>query len=143
MKLEFKLKKKKSKRVGRGISAGGGKTAGRGTKGQKSRSGFKRKKGFEGGQNPLARRIPKSRGFKSLRRKEIVSLNISDLNNFKEGETITPSKLKEKGIISKIAPIKILGNGELKKRLKVEANFFSKKASTLIKKAGGEVKEIK
>ncbi len=138
MKLEFKTKFKKRKRVGRGISAGGGKTAGRGTKGQKSRSGFKRKRGFEGGQMPLKQRLPKKRGFKKFKKIKPQVLNVSDLNTFKDGEVVNSAKLREKGIIRKEGPIKILGKGELKKKLKVEAEFLSNKAKDLIKKAGGE-----
>jgi len=139
MKLDFKTKFKKRKRVGRGISAGGGKTAGRGTKGQKSRSGFKRKRGFEGGQMPLKQRLPKKRGFTKFRQVKFQVVNLSNLNAFKDGELVTPLKLREKGIITKKGPVKILGKGELKKKLKVEVDFLSAKAKDLIKKAGGEI----
>lgn len=143
MRIKFNTKSKKKKRAGRGISAGRGKTAGRGTKGQKSRSGYRTKRGFEGGQNPLTQRIPKKRGFKGLEKAEVSVLNISQLNKFKEGEVINFLKLKEKGLISKLGVIKILGGGELKKKLIIEADFFSKQAKNKIKKAGGEVREIK
>lgn len=144
MKLEFKTKRKKGKRVGRGISSGKGKTAGRGTKGQKSRAGFKAKRGFEGGQTPLKQRLPQKRGFKKLRSKNIAVLPVFLLNEFRDGETVTLSKLKEKGLISpKPSLVKILGEGELKKKLKVEVNFASKQAVEKIKKAGGGFKEIK
>jgi len=142
MKIEFKLRNKKKKRVGRGISAGGGKTAGRGTKGQKSRTGKKIRIGFEGGQNPLARRLPKKRGFKSTKEKNVV-LNVSDFNVFKEGTSVNINNLIEKKIINKIQPIKVLGTGKLDKKLKIEANFFSEQAKNKIKKAGGEAIEIK
>lgn len=142
MKLGFQIKNKKRKRVGRGISSGRGKTAGRGTKGQKSRTGFRNKRGFEGGQNPLVLRLPKKRGFKNFRKESYLAVNLADLNNFKDGETVNEIKLKEGGIISRIGPVKILGRGELKKKLTVEASSFSKKAEGAIKKAGGEAKKI-
>jgi len=144
MKLEkIKLKKKSKKRVGRGISGGQGKTAGRGTKGQKSRSGYKKKRGFEGGQNPLTQRLPKKKGFKSLNNIKYIVVNISIFNKFKDGESVDALKLKKEGLISSYnGPIKVLGSGELKKKVTVEANAFSKKAKEIIKKAGGEVIEI-
>lgn len=142
MKLDFKNKFKNKKRVGRGTASGSGKTAGRGTKGQKSRSGFKHKRGFEGGQNPLSQRIPKLKGFKSLGIKYNI-INVESLNIFKDGETVNYKNLKEKKIIIKKGPIKILGRGELKKKIIVEADAFSKKACEIIKKAGGEYKKLK
>lgn len=143
MKIEFKARNKKPKRVGRGISAGGGKTAGRGTKGQKSRTGKKIRRGFEGGQNPLIRRIPKLRGFKSMNKGDIYIINVSDLNKFKDGEIINAERLIKERLIPKLGQVKVLGNGDIEKKVTVEAEKFSKQAIEKIKKAGGNIKEIK
>lgn len=139
MKVEFNSGKKNKKRVGRGISAGQGKTAGRGTKGQKSRTGKKIKIGFEGGQNPLKHRIPKTRGFKSISRKTINVINVADLNEFKDGEKVTPEILFEKKIVKKADTIKILASGEINRKISVSGFTLSKQAEDKIKKAGGEV----
>ena len=125
------------KRVGRGTGSGTGKTAAKGHKGQKARSGSK-KNGFEGGQMPLARRLPK-RGFYNRFAKVYTVINVSDLNRFEDGETVTVELLKERRIISKIEKdgLKVLGNGELTKRVNVRAAKFTKTAEEAIKAAGG------
>ena len=130
------------KRVGRGSGSGIGKTAGYGHKGQKARSGSK-KNGFEGGQMPLARRLPK-RGFTNIWAKEYTIINISDLNGLENDTVVTAELLKELGMISKIEKdgLKVLGNGELTKKLNVKAAKFSKTADEAIKAAGGSVEVI-
>lgn len=130
---------KERKRVGRGPGSGGGGTAGRGHKGAKSRSGYSRKIGFEGGQMPLQRRVPKF-GFKNINRVEYKAINLSDLDKLAEArnlETITVADLRESGLVSKKALVKILGNGTLNRKLNVEADAFSKKAEEAITAAGG------
>ena len=123
-------------RVGRGTSAGNGKTAGRGQKGQKARG--KVRLGFEGGQMPLFRRMPK-RGFKNINRVEYVVVNIEKLNKFEDGTEVTPTLLVDSGIVKNEKDgIKILGNGELKKKLTVKANKFSSSAKSAIEAAGGQ-----
>ena len=129
-------------RLGRGQGSGNGKTAGKGNKGQKARSGGLRKLGFEGGQTPLARRLPK-RGFTNINRKEFAIINLSQLNNFNDGAEITPAVLKEMGLIKNAKDgIKVLGEGELEKKLTVKANKFSKSAIARIEKAGGTAEVI-
>ncbi|MGY3766309.1 50S ribosomal protein L15 [Vagococcus vulneris] len=129
-------------RVGRGSSSGNGKTSGRGQKGQKSRSGGKVRLGFEGGQTPLFRRLPK-RGFTNINRKEYAVINIDVLNRFEDGAEITPTILIEAGIIKDAkAGIKVLGNGELSKKLTVKAAKFSKSAQSAIEAAGGSIEVI-
>ena len=133
---------RKRKRVGRGPGSGHGKTAGRGEKGQKSRSGFSQRSGFEGGQMPLYRRIPK-RGFTNIFRKEFVALNVQDLNRFRSGSTVSPEVLVEQKIVKKVKNgLRILGQGELKKKLTVRAHHFSKSASQKIQQAGGSAEVI-
>lgn len=123
-------------RVGRGTSSGNGKTAGRGQKGQKARG--KVRLGFEGGQMPLFRRMPK-RGFKNINRVEYAVVNIEKLNTFEDGTEVTPALLVESGIVKNEKDgIKILGNGELKKKLTVKANKFSSSAKSAIEAAGGQ-----
>ncbi|HJH33878.1 MAG TPA: 50S ribosomal protein L15 [Ligilactobacillus aviarius] len=123
-------------RVGRGTSSGNGKTAGRGQKGQKARG--KVRLGFEGGQMPLFRRMPK-RGFKNINRVEYAVVNIEKLNKFEDGTEVTPTLLVESGIVKNEKDgIKILGNGELKKKLIVKANKFSASAKSAIEAAGGQ-----
>lgn len=123
-------------RKGRGHGSGNGKTAGYGHKGQKARSGAPRL-GFEGGQMPLYRRLPK-RGFKNRNSKEIIAINISLLNQFDDGAEVTVESLMECGIINNPKDgIKILGNGELTKKLNVKANAFSESAIEKIKALGG------
>ncbi|MDE7055451.1 MAG: 50S ribosomal protein L15 [Oscillospiraceae bacterium] len=130
------------KRKGRGAGTGNGKTAGRGHKGQKARSGGGVRVGFEGGQMPLARRIPK-RGFNNIFAKPLEIINLSALNAFDNGETVTAEKLLEKGILSKcVYGYKVLGNGKITKKLTVEASAFSKSAQEAIEAAGGKA-EVK
>ena len=129
-------------RVGRGPGSGNGKTAGKGHKGQKARSGGLGKLGFEGGQTPLARRLPK-RGFTNFNRKEYAIINLTQLNNFQDGSEVTPAILKEMGLVKNAKDgIKVLGEGELEKKLTVKANKFSKTAAARIEKAGGTVEVI-
>lgn len=137
--LNIKFKKKK-KRVGRGPGSGKGKTAGRGTKGQKARSGGRLRPGFEGGQTPLIQRIPKKRGFRSLRpRVEIV--NLRDLEKVKS-DVIDKEKLAAAGLINDPkSKVKILGIGEVKKKFIINVDLISKKATEKIIKAGGSIKE--
>ena len=135
-----------TKRLGRGNATGQGRTAGKGHKGQQSRSGAKKKLYFEGGQTPLARRLPKvgmGRGnFNHLRSKKMIQiLNLNHLSNLKE-KNITSDLLYEKGIINKNYPYKILANGAIDKSLNVSANMFSKKAIEKIENAGGTVNFI-
>ena len=130
------------KRVGRGTGSGMGKTSTMGHKGQKARSGSK-KNGFEGGQMPLARRLPK-RGFTNIFAKEYTIINVAELNRFEDGTVITAQMLKEAGVISKIEKdgLKVLGRGELTKRLDVKAAKFSETAQKAIEAAGGTVEVI-
>ncbi|MDE6933505.1 MAG: 50S ribosomal protein L15 [Oscillospiraceae bacterium] len=126
------------KRKGRGAGTGNGKTAGRGHKGQKARSGGGVRVGFEGGQMPLARRVPK-RGFNNIFAKPLEIINLSALNAFNDGETVTAQALLEKGILSKCTyGYKVLGNGKITKKLTVEASAFSKSAQEAIEAAGGK-----
>ena len=128
-------------RRGRGHGSGNGKTAGKGHKGQKARSGAPRI-GFEGGQMPLYRRIPK-RGFKNRNHKEIVAINLSVLDSFDDGATVDVEALIAKGIIKDPADgVKILGNGELTKKLNVKVNAFSESAKEKIEKLGGTAEVI-
>lgn len=132
---------KPKKLLGRGPSSGHGKTSTRGSKGQTSRAGRDFYAGFEGGQTPLIRRIPK-RGFTSRDKKEYQVVNLDDLNRIKE-PMITPVLLEEKGLIrNKDKLIKILGDGELKNPVTIQAHAFSKKASEEIKKKGGKIELI-
>ena len=135
--------KKDIKRLGRGSSSGTGKTSGRGENGQKKRSGGGVRVGFEGGQLPLYRRLPK-RGFSNaMFKKTYAVIDVADLNNFKEGTEVTPELLIEMGIIKKVlSGIKVLGNGELNKKLTVKADKFSKIAIEKIEKAGGKAEVI-
>ncbi|MCR1901071.1 50S ribosomal protein L15 [Ligilactobacillus apodemi] len=122
--------------VGRGTSSGNGKTAGRGQKGQKARS--KVRLGFEGGQMPLFRRMPK-RGFNNINRKEYAIVNLETLNKFEDGAEVTPALMVEAGIVKNEKDgIKVLGNGELNKKLTVKANKFSASAKAAIEAAGGQ-----
>ena len=128
-------------RRGRGHGSGNGKTAGKGHKGQKARSGAPRI-GFEGGQMPLYRRLPK-RGFKNRNTQEIVTINVSALEVFEDGATVTIDALKEVGIIKNPKDgVKILGNGELTKKLNVQANAFSASAVEKIEGLGGKAEVI-
>ena len=135
--------KKKGKRVGRGDASGHGSFAGRGVKGEKSRSGGGVRVGFRGGQLALIKSMPKLRGFKNLFRKEFEIINIGDLNNIKENTEVTPTFLKERGLIDSLKkPVKILGGGDLTHALNVSAHKFSKTAHDKIMAQGGIVKEI-
>ena len=128
-------------RVGRGIGSGKGKTCGRGQKGQKSRSGVA-VNGFEGGQMPIYRRLPK-RGFKNIFAKEYAEVNVSTLERFDDGATVDPVALVEAGILKNVQDgVRILGNGELTKKLTVRANGFTKTAESKITAAGGKVEVI-
>lgn len=128
-------------RKGRGHGSGNGKTAGKGTKGQKARSGAPRL-GFEGGQMPLFRRIPK-RGFKCINTKNIVAINIGDLERFEDGATVTVDTLLEVGVTKNARDgIKVLGNGDLTKKLTVQANAFSASAKEKIEALGGKAEVI-
>lgn len=133
----------RKKRVGRGQGSGLGKTAGRGMKGQKSRTGNMNFKGFEGGQMPLQRRLPKY-GFKNIFRVEYAVVNLDRLDAaFDDGASVTPETLHEKGVVSKKGQlIKILGRGELGKKLSIRAHRFSATAREAIEKAGGSVEVI-
>ena len=133
---------KTKKRVGRGTGSGLGKTSGKGHKGQIARGGSK-KNGFEGGQMPLARRLPK-RGFTNIFAKEYTIINISDLDRFENDTVVTAEMLKQLGIISKIEKdgLKVLGRGELTKKLTVKAAKFSDTAKAAIEAKGGSVEVI-
>ena len=130
---------KDRKRIGRGPGSGSGGTAGRGHKGAKSRSGYSRKIGFEGGQMPLQRRVPKF-GFNNINRVEYKAINLDALETLAEAknlEKITVADLRDAGLVSKKALVKILGNGRITRKLDVVADAFSKKAEEAIKAAGG------
>ncbi len=135
--------KRPRKRVGRGPGSGSGKTAGRGHKGQKSRSGFSRRYGFEGGQMPLVRRIPK-RGFTNIFRVEFQVVNLRDLERvFSDGDTVSPEALVEKGLArGGKRLIKVLADGDLTKKLIVQAHKFSGSARAGIEKAGGSCEVV-
>ncbi|MBR0410138.1 MAG: 50S ribosomal protein L15 [Eubacterium sp.] len=129
-------------RVGRGHGSGNGKTAGRGQKGQKSRSGGKIRVGFEGGQMPLYRRLPK-KGFKCRNSKQIIAINVSELDRFEADSVVTIETLAQAGLVkNSYDGVKILGNGELNKKLTVQVNAFSKSAAEKIEAAGGKAEVI-
>ena len=130
------------KRLGRGTGSGLGKTSGKGHKGAKARSGGGKGPGFEGGQIPLMRRIPK-RGFTNKFRTEYVAINVDRLEIFEDGQVVTPVELIEAGITKNILDgIKIMGNGDLTKKLTVQANKFTASAKEKIEAAGGKVEVI-
>ena len=130
------------KRLGRGTGSGLGKTSGKGHKGAKARSGGGKRPGFEGGQMPLTMRLPK-RGFTNKWRKEYVAINVDRLNIFEDGQVVTPVELIEMGITKNILDgIKIMGNGEITKKLTVKANKFTASAKEKIEAAGGKVEVI-
>lgn len=134
--------KKRRKRIGRGPGSGHGKTATKGHKGLLARSGGGKRPGFEGGQMPLIRRLPKF-GFTNPFRTEYAVVNIRSLENWTGGETVTPQAMVDAGLVKrKTLPIKILGHGELKKTLVVQAHKFSKSAEAKIQAAGGRVEVI-
>ena len=133
---------KNRKRLGRGTATGQGKTGGKGQGGQNSRSGGGVRPGFEGGQFPIYRRLPK-RGFTNIFAKKYTTVNIEDLNRFEDNVEITPEVLLENGVIKKLQDgVKILGNGELNKKLTVKAQKFSKSAIEKIEATGGKVEVI-
>ena len=130
-------------RVGRGTSSGNGKTSGKGHKGQKARSGYSRKAGFEGGQLPLYRRLPK-RGFSNSDFKiKYATINVSDLENFEDGTVVTPELLKECGILkNQLDGVKVLGDGEITKKLTVKAHKFSKTAISKLENSGSKIEVL-
>ena len=133
---------KEAFRKGRGHGSGNGKTGGRGHKGQKARSGGKVRIGFEGGQMPLARRLPK-RGFHNIFAKPLEAINVSVLDKFEDGAVVDAKALLEKGILSKCEyGVKILGNGSITKKLTVQASAFSASAKEKIEAAGGKVEVV-
>lgn len=135
--------KKAVKRIGRGPASGQGKTAGKGHKGQKARAGRGMRPGFEGGQMPLQRRIPK-RGFNNIFAKEIDAVNVSALDKaFEDGAVVDVNALIEKGLVKKaLDGVKILGNGEISKKLTVKVNAYSDSAKQKIEAAGGKAEVI-
>ena len=131
------------KRIGRGLGSGHGRTATKGTKGQKARSGHRMRPGFEGGQNPLTKRLPELRGFTNIFRVEYATVNVERLNRFEADSEVTPQALVDAGLIKSLRrPVKILGNGELEKRLTVKADRFTQPARSKIEAAGGTAEEI-
>jgi large subunit ribosomal protein L15 len=131
-----KGQKQKRQRIGQGMGSGRGKYSGRGAKGAKSISGYSKMRGFEGGQMPLHRRLPK-RGFTNIFRKEYAIVNVGVIENL-SGDTFTPESLVDAGVVKKLnAGLKILGNGELTRKITVKAHVFSKSALEKIQKAGG------
>lgn len=131
-----------TKRKGRGSGSGNGKTAGRGHKGQKARSGGGVRIGFEGGQMPLARRIPK-RGFNNIFAKPLTAINVSALNRFEDGSVVNLQSLLDSGVVTQCKyGVKVLGNGELTKKLTVQATAFSASAKEKIEAAGGKAEVI-
>ena len=129
-------------RKGRGLGSGNGKTAGKGHKGQNARSGGGVALGFEGGQLPLFRRLPK-RGFKNVNHINYATINVGDLNRFKDGTVVSPALLKENGLLTKeYDGLKVLGGGTLERKLTVQANAFSKSAEKAISDAGGKIEVI-
>ena len=135
---------KDKKRVGRGIGSGYGKTAGRGTKGQNARTGGGVRPGFEGGQNPLAKRLPKKRGFSAINRIEYQVVNVSALEKFKDGLVVDAAALAAAGLVKKAGErIKLLAGGEVTKKLTVKVTAASASAKAAIEKAGGTVEVVK
>lgn len=132
--------KKKKIRVGRGEGGRRGKTAGRGTKGLKARS--KLRPGFEGGQTPLAMRLPKLRGFTNPNKETFAIVNLTSLEAFEAGSEVTPETLREQGLIRHRGRVKVLAEGDLDKALTVKAHAFSASARQKIEKAGGTVEVI-
>lgn len=141
--LKPSVPRKDRKRIGRGESSGQGKTAGKGHNGQKSRAGGGVRAGFEGGQMPIIKRVPK-RGFKNFYfKKEFALVNLETLNRFEEGAVVTPEALLEAGIVKKLMDgIKVLGKGNLEKKLTVKAHKVSKTAQAAIEAKGGSVEII-
>ena len=134
--------RKEHYRKGRGLGSGNGKTAGKGHKGQNARSGGGVALGFEGGQLPLFRRLPK-RGFKNVNHVNYATINVGDLNRFKDDTVVSPALLKEVGLVTKeYNGLKVLGGGKLERKLTVQANAFSKSAEKAISDAGGKIEVI-
>ena len=134
--------KTRPRRVGRGMGSGLGKTSGRGHKGAKARSGGGKAPGFEGGQMPLTRRIPKS-GFKNVFRKEYAIVNVGSLEQFDDGATVTIETLRSAGLVNNLRDgVKVLGTGELTKKLTVQVNRFTGSAREKIEQAGGKAEEV-
>lgn len=130
------------KRLGRGVGSGLGKTSGKGHKGAKARSGGGKAPGFEGGQMPLYRRIPKS-GFTNIFAKEFATINLSELERFEDGTTVTVSLLKQHGLVKQIKDgVKVLGGGELTKKLTVQVDRFTASAKEKIEALGGKAEVI-
>ena len=135
--------RKKKLRKGRGIAAGQGASCGFGMRGQKSRSGRPTRPGFEGGQMPLYRRVPKLKHFQIINQKSYSIINLSKLNDFKENDIVNIDSLVKKGLLYKPKyPLKVLGNGEIKVKLKVEAHAFTKSAKEKIESLGGSCEII-
>jgi len=135
--------KHKKKRVGCGDGSGHGTFSTRGCKGQKSRAGRDLRPGFEGGQLPIIKRLPWTRGFTNVAKIQYTIVNVGDLRLFDAGSEIDPQAMHEKGLVKSIEfPVKILGNGELERALTVKANKFSASAKSKIEAAGGKVEEI-
>ncbi len=140
---KLKGTQRKAKRIGRGIGSGkGGHTSSRGQKGQKSRSGFNLPVGFEGGQVPMYKRMPHSKGFVNPHDLKRVSVNVVDLNIFEDGQAIVPNDLVEAGIINKVPAhgVKVLGHGNLEKKLMLSGFIYSESAAKAIEKLGGQAK---
>ena len=135
--------RKKKLRKGRGIAAGQGASCGFGMRGQKSRSGRPTRPGFEGGQMPLYRRVPKLKHFQIINQKSFSIINLSKLNDFKENDTVNVDSLVKQGLLFKPKyPLKVLGNGDLKVKLKVQAHAFTKSAKEKIESLGGSCEII-
>ncbi len=135
--------KKTKKRLGRGNGSGLGTYSGKGGKGQTARTGGSIKAGFTGGQNPISRQLPKLKGFKNVNQVKFLVVNLSALNVFEDGTEVDSKALKTQGLIPNLTqPVKILGTGELTKKLTITAEKFSTSAKEKISKAGGTVKEI-
>ena len=135
--------RKKKLRKGRGIAAGQGASCGFGMRGQKSRSGRSTRPGFEGGQMPLYRRVPKLKHFQIINQKSFSIINLTKLNHFKDNDTVNIDSLVKKGLLFKPKyPLKVLGNGEIKVKLKVEAHAFTQAAKEKIESLGGSCEII-
>lgn len=136
-------KKSDRKRVGRGIGSGYGKTAGRGTKGQNARTGGGVRPGFEGGQNPLAKRLPKTRGFKSLNPTVYQVVNTGELGGFKAGATVDIVALQQAGLIRSVKrPVKLLAHGDINHKLTLKVQAASRTARAAVQAAGGAVEVV-
>lgn len=134
---------KDRKRVGRGDGSGRGTFSGRGCKGQKARAGCNMRPGFEGGQLPIIKRLPRKRGFTNIFRTEFAAVNLERLNIFESGDKVTIEKMVEAGIIkSAKQPVKVLGTGEISRKLSIHANAFSAAAKAKIEAAGGKAVEV-